>query len=302
MSDIKINFYKVLGVDPKCTEKDIKNAYKKLVVKHHPDRGGDQEVYEVIVQAYTILGNNLNRRQYDESYKLENDTNITYQDLKSNSKNFIKNQSTILPSNVKQIFDQEWDLLNSKHGYTTDSHPINQEDAIKKYKDLSNIRKQNYEQDKPTVLFKDDEKFDNDKFNTIFDANNDHPSEIILKKDIPDAWSVQTFGYTSLENINNLYDETDGDINIAGISYDNINFDKKKIKINNNNNNNNNLYNNHNKKDNNYFEIIKNKLNERKNENINLNNKTLNEYKKNDTAGYGIFDNLGINFPDGLLL
>ena len=136
---------------------------------------------------------------------------------------------------------------------------------------------------------------------TIFEANNENPSEIILKKDIPDAWSVQTTGYTSLENINNLYDETDNDVNIGGISYGGVNFDKKKINININNNKTN-LYNKHNKKDDNYYEVIKNKLNERKNENLNLNNKTVNEYKKNDTAGYGIFDKLNINYPDGLLL
>ena len=143
--------------------------------------------------------------------------------------------------------------------------------------------------------FTDDEKFDNEKFNTIFEANNENPSEIILKKDIPDAWSVQTTGYTSLENINNLYDETDNDVNIGGISYGGVNFDKKKINININNNKTN-LYNKHNKKDDNYYEVIKNKLNERKNENLNLNNKTVNEYNKNDTAGYGIFDKLNINY------
>jgi hypothetical protein len=248
------------------------------------------------VQAYTTLGNNLNRRQYDESYKLEQETNITYNDLKTNSKSFINNQPTILPSNIKQVFNQEWDLLNLKHGYTTDNKSINQEDAIKKYKDLSNIRQKYYEEDKPKVLFENDEKFDNIKFNTIFENTNENPSEIILKKDVPDAWIDQTSGYTSIENINNLYDETDGEINIAGIQYGGINFDKKKIHINNN------LYNNHNKRDSNYYDNIKNKLNDRKNDNINLNNKTINEYKKNDTAGYGIFDKLGINYPDGLLL
>ena len=34
-------YYKILGVDKNANEKDIKKAYRRLAVVHHPDKGGD---------------------------------------------------------------------------------------------------------------------------------------------------------------------------------------------------------------------------------------------------------------------
>ena len=40
--------YKVLGVEKTATYDEIKKAYRKLAVKHHPDRGGDKEKFQEI--------------------------------------------------------------------------------------------------------------------------------------------------------------------------------------------------------------------------------------------------------------
>lgn len=62
--------YEVLGVDKKADEKEIKKAYRKLAVKHHPDKGGDEHLFKEINAAYEILSDPKKRELYDK-YGLE---------------------------------------------------------------------------------------------------------------------------------------------------------------------------------------------------------------------------------------
>jgi len=58
--------YKVLGVEKNATGSEIKKAYRKLAVKHHPDKGGDPDTFKEISKAYDILGDEEKRTQYDQ--------------------------------------------------------------------------------------------------------------------------------------------------------------------------------------------------------------------------------------------
>lgn len=63
------NFYKVLGVSPKATQAQIKNAFYKLSINHHPDKhkgsAESHEKFQNITEAYNVLGNQESRKQYD---------------------------------------------------------------------------------------------------------------------------------------------------------------------------------------------------------------------------------------------
>lgn len=49
---------KILGVNPNASKEDIKKAYRKLSMKHHPDReGGDEEQFKKLQEAYDFLEN-----------------------------------------------------------------------------------------------------------------------------------------------------------------------------------------------------------------------------------------------------
>jgi len=58
-------FYKLLEVDKSASEADVKKAYRKLAVKHHPDKGGDPEKFKEITRAYEVLSDSEKRSKYD---------------------------------------------------------------------------------------------------------------------------------------------------------------------------------------------------------------------------------------------
>jgi curved DNA-binding protein len=50
-----MDYYKILGVARNATEEEIKKAYRKLAMTYHPDRGGDEETFKKIKEAYEKL-------------------------------------------------------------------------------------------------------------------------------------------------------------------------------------------------------------------------------------------------------
>jgi DnaJ-class molecular chaperone len=62
----KASYYDILKVPKTADEKEIKKAYRKLAVKHHPDKGGDEEKFKEISKAYQTLSNPQDRAIYDQ--------------------------------------------------------------------------------------------------------------------------------------------------------------------------------------------------------------------------------------------
>src|SRR2546428_7871464 len=68
MSDTKRDYYQILEVPRDSKPDEIKNAYRKLALKYHPDRNKSPEAegkFKEISEAYAVLSDDEKRKQYD---------------------------------------------------------------------------------------------------------------------------------------------------------------------------------------------------------------------------------------------
>ncbi|MEO6150545.1 MAG: DnaJ C-terminal domain-containing protein, partial [Mucilaginibacter sp.] len=65
-----IDYYEVLGINKKATEKDIKNAYRKLARKYHPDLNPNDtdanKKFQQLNEANEVLSDPEKRKKYDQ--------------------------------------------------------------------------------------------------------------------------------------------------------------------------------------------------------------------------------------------
>ncbi len=70
MKNRKRDYYQVLGLHPNATEQEIKSAYRKKALEHHPDRNPDnrheaEEKFKEAAEAYSVLSDQAKRAAYD---------------------------------------------------------------------------------------------------------------------------------------------------------------------------------------------------------------------------------------------
>lgn len=61
------DYYKILGVEKNASADEVKKAFKKAAMQHHPDRpGGDEAKFKEINEAYQVLSDTEKRQRYDQ--------------------------------------------------------------------------------------------------------------------------------------------------------------------------------------------------------------------------------------------
>jgi len=91
------NLYDILGLSKNATFEEIKAKYKSLAQQHHPDKGGDPELFKEIKNAYEVLSDPVNRKKYDTTGHYESGTSLRDQALEQLSRLFFNLLPNINP-------------------------------------------------------------------------------------------------------------------------------------------------------------------------------------------------------------
>mgnify|MGYP001338044285 CR=1 FL=1 len=129
------DYYEILGVDNDATQEEIKNAYKVLAKRYHPDKNnGKDEMFKKIAEANSILSDPEKREKYDEILisggnidDLDNGRTSTNTNDKffssMGSFNDIFNQP-FFRQNSAASFSQQYSGPNNNFGRSRESHRV----------------------------------------------------------------------------------------------------------------------------------------------------------------------------------
>jgi len=106
------NLYEQLGLKANATLSEIKSSYRRLVKKHHPDAGGENDRFLAIQNAWETLNDPLKKEQYDKNlYPFQQPSNFSNENWEEKI-NKRKHTSTIKDNEVKNWIKNIYNPIN----------------------------------------------------------------------------------------------------------------------------------------------------------------------------------------------
>lgn len=116
--------YQILGVSEKASDAEIKKAYKKLSMKHHPDKGGDDTKFQEISTAYNKIKNAKARQEYQHQNSGFGGIHINTGDVNDMFGQMFRNRrasvQTVLVVTIKELALNSKKLIQLHNGVTAE--------------------------------------------------------------------------------------------------------------------------------------------------------------------------------------
>ena len=135
------NLYDLLGVARNATQEDIKKAYKRNALTHHPDKGGNEEAFKALNRAFETLSDTNRRYNYDLQLERMGSRDGMNPQAPRNERKQAKKTSSVppggsvteIPSNVESLSVRELRNLLTQLG-------IRHDDCVERAEMLERIR------------------------------------------------------------------------------------------------------------------------------------------------------------------
>ena len=103
--------YKLLNVHPNSSIDELRSSFKQLAIKYHPDKGGDENIFNLIVDGFkTILHHLKTSKEQKEHYELKSNSSSNTQN--NNIQPVFKLSSD---NNANEEFNSKFNKFFNKH-------------------------------------------------------------------------------------------------------------------------------------------------------------------------------------------
>lgn len=196
--------YKILKVDKNCSIEQLRDAFKRVAIKVHPDKGGNEEMFNVVVESYKTIYKKLKSESGDKDFhELKNESRHQFQNIKKT-----KHVSFKVGANDDE-FNTKFNKIFDENRFTESAI----DDGYGQFMSQSSKHRDEIDIKKSVKNFKD--------FNTVFDNQEAMNKEIIIYKE-PEPLTMSkslAFNELGVDKIDDFSSDTTNSRNIGYCDY-----------------------------------------------------------------------------------
>jgi curved DNA-binding protein CbpA len=197
--------YKILNVDKNCSVAQLRDAFKRVAIKVHPDKGGNDEMFNVVVESYKTIYKKLKSETGDKDFnELKIESILEFKNTKKTKNVSFKEENATneeFSTKFNKVFDE-----NRFVGSAVD-------DGYGQFMSQSSKQRDDIDIKKSVNNFKD--------FNNAFDSQEVMNKDIIIYKEPEPLTMSKSLAFNELgdDKIDDFSSDTTNNTNIGYCDY-----------------------------------------------------------------------------------